>query len=97
VIVQVGSDTVSDTEDLVRALRDEEGDTKVTLLRKGQRMTVTPKLEAPETMGYRYRSAPRAPGTPMTPDEREQMQDEMRHMRDQLRERQERLDKLEKD
>jgi predicted metalloprotease with PDZ domain len=95
VIVQVGDESVSDTEGLVRALRDEEGDTKVTVLRKGQQMTMTPKLDTPEPMGYR---APmRMRGDSMTPDERQQMQDEMRRMRDQLREMQQRLDKLEKD
>ncbi len=94
VIVQVGDKEVSDSEDLIRALRDKEGATKVTVLRKGSRMTLEPELEKIETMGLR---APAIRRQLMGPQERNELRDELRRLRDELREMRERLDKLEKD
>jgi C-terminal processing protease CtpA/Prc len=44
VIVKVGSDTVDDTDDLTRALRDKEGKVSIDVLRKGARRTVSVDL-----------------------------------------------------
>ena len=44
VIVKVGTDTVDDTDDLTRALRDKDGKVSIDVLRKGARRTVSVDL-----------------------------------------------------
>jgi membrane-associated protease RseP (regulator of RpoE activity) len=60
VIVKVGTDTVDDTEDLTRALRDRDGKVSIDVLRKGSKRTVNvdlPKREevrvAPRSYSFR--------------------------------------------
>ena len=57
VIVKVGTDTVDDTDDLTRALRDKEGKVAIDVLRKGAKRTVNVDLPARDEMRSR---APRA-------------------------------------
>ncbi len=72
VIVQVEGQPVASTDELIRALRDNEGATRVTVIRDGQRRTFEPVLEKrEEAMGLGMRDhdrlmrlAPRAPAAP---------------------------------
>jgi len=57
VIVKVGTDTVDDTDDLTRALRDKEGKVAIDVLRKGSKRTVNVDLPARDEVRSR---APRA-------------------------------------
>jgi predicted metalloprotease with PDZ domain len=58
VILKVGDDSVSDGDDLVRALREREGKVSIEILRSGTRRTLEAELE--ERRAYRWQGGPRA-------------------------------------
>jgi C-terminal processing protease CtpA/Prc len=58
VILKVGEDSVSDGDDLVRALREREGKVSIEILRSGTRRTLEAELEERRT--YRWQGGPRA-------------------------------------
>jgi membrane-associated protease RseP (regulator of RpoE activity) len=54
VIIRVGDRTVEGTDDLTRALRDEEGKVTITVVRKGVRRTFEPELEKGSSDGHTF-------------------------------------------
>lgn len=71
VITAVGTTTVDDTDDLIKAIADDEGKISLTVVRKGVRRTIEADLgDAPRnSMTWRMRDgrAPRAPGVARAP------------------------------
>jgi serine protease Do len=96
VIVAVGNRNVATSDELVKGLSDITGAVKVTVVRKGQRVALEPKLEArEETVRVR---APRAfHFESWDPDAGRAVRDELRQMHDELRELRRRLEELERD
>jgi len=71
VITAVGTTTVDDADDLMKAIADDEGKVSLTVVRKGVRRTIEADLgDAPRSsMTWRMRDgrAPRAPRAPLAP------------------------------
>src|SRR5215831_6833965 len=87
VITRVDNQDVEDSDDLVRALRDEEGKVTITLVRKGAKRTVEAELEDGQLGPRTFRYETRSPGASSDEDLRRQMQelrDEIRELKQQL-------------
>lgn len=89
VILAVGSTNVDDTEDLVRAIADEDGTVSLTIVRKGARRTIEADLgDSPRSMTWRMRDgrAPRAMSGDGDATRREiqDLRDEIRELKKQL-------------
>jgi serine protease Do len=88
VITRVDNQDVEDSDDLVRALRDEEGKVTIALVRKGVKRTVEAELEDGQLGPRTYRYETRSPGATSDDDLRREMQD----LRDQIRELKQQLE-----
>jgi len=99
VIIAVGNTNIDDTDDLIRAIADEEGNTSLTIVRRGVRRTIEVDLgDAPRrsnTWRMRDGRAPRAPRAPVAPKqfndsdvdsrrEIEELREEIRELKKQL-------------
>jgi C-terminal processing protease CtpA/Prc len=103
VILKVGDHGVYDTEDVVKALREEEGKVAITVLHKGQKQTLTAELPEQRmarvmrghgAMGMDDGDAnervriERAPhGDSQLHDELQQLRDEVRKLREEIKEK----------
>lgn len=106
VITAVGTTTVDDASDLIKALADDEGKVSLTVVRKGVRRTIEADLgDAPRnSMTWRMRDgrAPRAPRAPMAPGapgmrfRPDDQGDESSELRREMKELREQLDELKK-
>ncbi len=87
VIVRVGDKDVDDPDDLVSALRDEEGKVTLTVVRKGARRTMDAELESGPRADRFRRLDSRAPRAPMPPDmsRGDSSNDELRRQIEDLR------------
>jgi serine protease Do len=88
VITRVDNQDVADSDDLVRALRDEEGKVTITLVRKGAKRTVEAELEDGHLGPRTYRFESRAPGSSSDDELRREVQE----LRDQVRELKQQLE-----
>jgi S1-C subfamily serine protease len=88
VITRVDNQDVEDPDDLVRALRDEEGKVTITLVRKGAKRTVDAELEDGQFGPRTYRYETRPPGGSSDDDLRREVQE----LRDQIRELKQQLE-----
>ena len=88
VITRVDNQDVEDADDLVRALRDEEGKVTITLVRKGAKRTVDAELEDGQFGPRTYRYETRPPGGSSDDDLRREVQE----LRDQIRELKQQLE-----
>jgi serine protease Do len=100
VIVKVGDHDTFDSDDVVRAVRGEEGRVPISILRRGQKQTVTAEIERPQHVMRIVRDRDlagldRLPGMmemhdgehhhdSRLQDEMEQLRDEIRALREQL-------------
>jgi len=88
VITRVDNQDVKDSDDLVRALRDEEGKITIALVRKGVKRTVEAELDDGQLGPRTYRYETRSPGATSDDDLRREMQE----LRDQVRELKQQLE-----
>jgi C-terminal processing protease CtpA/Prc len=96
VIVRVGTREIADPDDLVRALRDEDGKVTLTVVRKGVQRTIDAELEDPERGRRTYwfdGEAPRAPTPPSPPhmgsrdsSDSEELRQQLDDLRQEMRE-----------
>jgi membrane-associated protease RseP (regulator of RpoE activity) len=89
VITRVDNQDVQDSDDLVRALRDEEGKVTITVVRKGAKRTVEAELENGQLGPRTYRYETRTPGSSHDDDE---LRREMQELRDQIRDLKQQLE-----
>lgn len=82
VITRVDNQDVEDSDDLVRALRDEEGKVTITLVRKAVKRTVDATLEDGQLGPRTYRYEMRTPSSSRDDDE---LRREMQELRDQIK------------
>jgi membrane-associated protease RseP (regulator of RpoE activity) len=108
VVVRVGDQRISDAEDLVRTMREAPaGRVRVTVIRRGERRTFEPVLEAPEwrdgsrgpsfgpgnrRMIIRDRNGTRVYGPNSSPSDRDE---ELQQLREEVRRLRQRIQELE--
>jgi serine protease Do len=103
VIVKVGDHDTFDSDDVVRAIRDEDGKVAISILRRGQKQTVTAEIERPQHVVRIVRDRDVADLEHMhvmsdmrdggrhdsrLQDQMEQLRDEIKALREQLQESQ---------
>ena len=89
VITRVDNQDVEDSDDLVRALRDEEGKVTITLVRKGAKRTVDATLEDGQLGPRTYRYETRSPSSSHDDDD---LRREMQELRDQIKDLKQQLE-----
>jgi len=91
VITTVDGTTVSDTDDLSRAMRDKQGKVSISVIRRGEKRTVTAEIDdAPRVIRLRDGNVEK---NSMGSDESAELQKQMEDLRQQLRELREELNK----
>jgi serine protease Do len=105
VITEVGGDRIDDIADLQRALREREGRTKITVVRRGSTRTVEPdiddirdvrrnvtRLRDGDARIYRIPDARTRAKTDMSDSEKREMESQLRELREELRELRQKLE-----
>ncbi|HKQ57311.1 MAG TPA: PDZ domain-containing protein, partial [Candidatus Eisenbacteria bacterium] len=105
VITDVGGDRIDDIADLQRALRQREGRTKITVVRRGSSRTVEPdiddirdvrrnvtRLRDGDARIYRIPDVRTRVKTDMSDSEKREMESQLRELREELRELRQKLE-----